>query len=106
MGGERDAKARLVTKGLQDPGLKNASVGTSGHVSLRSFRFQVLFSGALNRWEICSLDIKDAFLQSDGCQREVILSAFLWVSGRANRFWTLQAPAYGFYNAPAPSHNA
>merc|ERR1712131_293647 len=71
--GQLRIKARLVAKGFQDPDLQEGLVDTSGCVSLRSSHLQVISLSALKKWKIWSLDIKNAFLQADGFQRDVFL---------------------------------
>ena len=48
----RNAQARLAAKGFQSPDLKEASVGASGRISLRSSHLQVISPGALKKQEI------------------------------------------------------
>ena len=73
VGGEQDVEARLVAKGYRDPEMKNGLVEVAGRVSLRSPHLLALPSGALEKWEIWNLDIKNAFLHADGFQRGACL---------------------------------
>ena len=50
--GVKKAKARVVAKGLQQPGLKDGIVDTSGYVSLRSCRLQFTNLSALKKGEL------------------------------------------------------
>ena len=73
--GKKCVKARLVAKGFQDPDLEEGLVDTSGRVSLRSPRLQVVSLSAMRKWKLRSLDIKIAFLQAGGFDRDVFLHA-------------------------------
>ena len=73
--GEKCVKARLAAKGFQDPDLKDGLVETSGCVSLRSSRLQVISLSAIRKWKLWSLDIKNACSQADGFERDVFLRA-------------------------------
>ena len=71
-------------------------MATSGCVRLHSSHFQALSVGTLKKWEIRSLDIKNAFLQADGFQREVFLRPPVrWDPSGKHRIWKLRAPAFG-----------
>ena len=95
-------KACRATKEYQEPNLKDGLVETSGCVGLRVSHLQVLSLGALKEWQIWSLDIKNAFLQADGSQREVfLLPPVEWDLSGTYSIWELHAPAYGLNNAPA-----
>ena len=69
--GEKCAKARLAAEGFQGPDLKDGLVETSGCVSLRSSRLRVISLSAIRDWKLWSMDMKNAFLQSDGFGRDV-----------------------------------
>ena len=101
----KTGKARLVAKGCQGPDLKAGFVETSGCVSLRSSHLQVIFLAALRGWRLWSVDIKNAFLQSDGFGRDVcIQSPPEWLPGDSRRIWKLNAPAYDLNDAPVAFH--
>ena len=68
-------KARLATKGFQDPNLKDGLAETSGRVSLRSSHLQVVPFSAIRNWKLWSLGIKNAFLQEGGFGRDIFLHA-------------------------------
>ena len=88
--GKKCVKASLVAKVFQDPGLREGLVDTSGCVSLRSSHFRVISFGAIERWGIRSLDIKNAFLQADGFGRDVFSHApDEWDPSCRERVWTL-----------------
>ena len=69
--GEKCVKSHLVATGFQDPDLLEGVADTSGRVSFRSSHLQVVALGAITKWELWSLDIKNAFLQEDGFDRDV-----------------------------------
>ena len=73
--GEQDVKARSAAKGYQGPDVQNCSASTSRRPSFRAPRRQVIPPGALKTWAIWGLDIQNASLRADGCQRDVFLSA-------------------------------
>ena len=105
--GRKCVKARLVAKGPQDPDSREGLANTSGCVSLRSSHLQVVSLSAVREWELWSLDIKNAFLQADGFERDVVLHAPLeWGPPRQKRVWKLKAPAYGPNDAPAAFHRS
>ena len=64
--GANDVKARLVAEESQDTHVEGGLVGTSGCVSFRSSRLQVIYLGALKRRSFWGLGIKDSFLGADG----------------------------------------
>ena len=105
--GEKGGKARLVAKSHQGPDLRGGSVGTSGRVSLRSLHLQVIPPGALEKWSIWILDVKNTFLRADGFGREVFLGApAAWGPEGTHRIWKLRAPAYGLRGAPVAPRRA
>ena len=69
--GKKCVKARIAAKGFQDPDLKDGLAETSGCVSLRSSRLQVISPSAIRNGKLWGLDIKNAFLQADGFERDV-----------------------------------
>ena len=100
--GEKAVKACPVATGYQDPGLRGGKVDAPGRDSFRSSRLQVISLGAVGKWEIWSLDIKNAFLQADGFCREAFLCAPANRDPKgAHRMRQMQAPAYGVDDAPA-----
>ena len=73
--GKKCVKARLAAKGFQGPDLQDGLVETSKCVSFRPSHLQVIPLSAIRKWKLCSLDIKNAFLQADGFERDVFLHA-------------------------------
>ena len=59
--GKECVKARLAAKGFQDPDSKEGLVDTTGCVSLRSSRLQVISLSAIQKWNLWSLDVKNGF---------------------------------------------
>ena len=105
--GEKTIQARLVAKGYQDPDLRMGNVDIAGCVSRGSSHLQLIFLGALTKWPLRNLDIKNACLQADVFGREVYLRAPRgWNSKDARRVWKLRAPAYGLNDAPAVFHRS
>ena len=49
--GENDGKAHWVSKGRQDPDLRDGSANTSGRVSLRPSHLQVISLATINKME-------------------------------------------------------
>ena len=72
---EEDVKARPGKKGYTGPALEAGLVGTQRCVSSRSSHLQVTPLSAPENWKLRSLDIKDAFLEEDGFDREAYLRA-------------------------------
>ena len=70
--GAKTVKARLVPTGYQDPGLRNGNVDIAACVTRRSPHSQLIALGALKKWPIRNLDIKNACPQADGFDREVL----------------------------------
>ena len=103
--GRRCVRARQVAKGLKDPDSHEGPVDTSGCVSLRSSHLQVISRSAIRKWKLWSLDLKNAFLQADGFDRDVFLHAPAeWDKPCKGRVWELKAPAYGLNDAPVAFH--
>ena len=75
VGGARNEKARAVATGLQDPNLEARSADIPRCANLRSSHLHVISLSALKKWGIWSLDIKNAFLQADGFDRDVLLGS-------------------------------
>ena len=99
--GRRTVKARLVARGFQDPDLAAGLVDTPSCVSLRPSHLQVISLGALKKWKLWGLDIKNASPQAYPFPREVYLHAPLeWCPKYPNCVWKLNAPAYGLNDAP------
>ena len=73
--GKKCVKARLVAKGFQDPDLQEGLVETSGCVCLRPSHLRAISLSANQKWQLWSLDVKNAFLQADGFGRDVFLHA-------------------------------
>ena len=55
----KTVKARFVAKGYQDPDPRNGNVDIAGCVSRRSSHLESISLGALKKWAIYSLDIKN-----------------------------------------------
>ena len=56
----------------------------------------------LKKGELCSLDIKNAFSQAGGFDRDVCLHAPAeWDPSYPERVWKFKAPAIGLYDSPA-----
>ena len=92
--GAQTARARSATKGDQDPDLKAGSVDASGCVSPRSPRLRVVSLGALKKWRIWSLHIKNAPPQAAGFGRDVHLRTHAaWDPSNSHRIWKFHAPA-------------
>ena len=72
---QKTVKARLVARGFQYPDLADGLADTSSCVSMRSSHLQVISLGALKKWTLRSLDIKNPVLQADPFHREVHLHA-------------------------------
>ena len=82
-------------------------VGMPGRVSIRSSYPQVLCLGALGKWAIWILDIKNACVQAGGFRRDVLLRAQPnWDPNGARRIRKLQAPAYGLADRLAASRKS
>ena len=60
--GKKTDEARLVAPGFQDPVLAEGFVDTSSCVSMRTSHLQVISLGALKKWKLWSLGLKNAFL--------------------------------------------
>ena len=73
--GKKRVKARLVAKGYQDPDIQGGIVDTSACVNLRPPHLQVTSLRTAKKWNLWSLDIKNAFLQAGGFTRDVFLQA-------------------------------
>ena len=90
-----------MARGARNPELKEGLVDTSGCVSLRPSHLQVISLGAMKKWKLRSLDIKNAFLQADTFKRDVfLLSPPEWCPNNPNRAWKLNDPANGLNDAP------
>ena len=68
-------KARLAANGYRDPDLRTGNVDTAGCASRRSSHLRLISLGALEKWLLWSLDIKNAFLLKGGFDCEVYLRA-------------------------------
>ena len=91
--------------GYQDPDMRNGDVDIAGCVSGSSSHLQSISPGALKKWAIWSLAIKNACLRADGMYRVVCERAPCeWDSKNSRRVWTLRAPAYGLNDAQVAIH--
>ena len=94
-----------MAEGFQDPDMKEGLMETSGCVSLRSSHLQVVSLSAVRQRKLCSLDVKYAFLQADGFERDVFLRAPMeWDPPCNERVWKRKAPAYGLNDAAVAFH--
>ena len=99
-GGRSCVKARLAAKGCRRPDLKDGP--DLKDVSLPSPHLQVISPGAIKKWGIWRLDIKNALRQADGLDWDTCFRALPeWDSSDARRTRKLHAPAYGLSDAPA-----
>ena len=102
MGGRTSVKVRLAAKGPQDPDLMGSLAETAGCAGLRLSHLQVTSPGASAKWRPRSVGIRNAPLQADTAQRDVLLRAPLERNPlKRNRARKLKAPAYGKNDAPA-----
>ena len=93
--GRESVKARLVAKGYQDPDLREGIVATSGGVTIRSSHLQVTLICADAKWNLRTLDIKNASLLADGFPRHVFRHAPTeWEPLRGDRVREPKAPDY------------
>ena len=69
--GLKTGKSQLVARGYQDPDLRTDNVDIAGRVSRRPSHLQLISLGASKQWPLWGLDIKSAFPQEDGFDREV-----------------------------------
>ena len=94
-----------MAKGYQGPDRRTGNVDFAGRVRRRSSHLQVISLGALTKWPLWSLDIKNVCLQADGFDREVYLRApGEWEPKDSRRVWKLRPPAYGLNGAPVAFH--
>ena len=94
-------KARLVAKSYQDPDPRMGNAEIAGRESRRSSHLHVIYLGALRKWPLWSLDVKDACLQADGFGCDAYLRApWKWNSADPCRVWKLRKPAHGSNGAP------
>jgi hypothetical protein len=83
-------KARLVARGFQELCENQSDAPTASRISKR-----LLFSiAACQNWEVRTLDITSAFLQSDEIQREVYVKPPQDIR-RRGIIWKLKKPLYG-----------
>ena len=71
--GKMFVEARLAATGSQDPDQEGGLVEPSRCVSLRSSHLQAIPLGAIRKWTLRNLDIKNAFLEADGFDRHAFL---------------------------------
>ena len=94
-----------MAKGYQDPDLRNGNVDIASCVSCRSSHSQLISLWPSKKWPMWTLDIKNAFLQADGFDRDVYLRApCRWNTKGNRRAWRLRAPAYGLNDATVATH--
>ena len=91
--GAKTVTARISAEGYQGPDLRDGHVDVAGCVGGRSPHVRLISPGALTKWAIWNLEIKDACLLADGFSREVFGRApCRWDSKDDRRVWILWAP--------------
>ena len=108
--GLKTAAARPVASGFRVPEILRffrvpdpllGLVDASGCASLRSSHLQVISICILKKWRLWCLDIKNAPLQAEPPRRDVFPQAPPdGESSDSRRFWELNAPAFGLFDAP------
>ena len=73
--GRRDVEAGFAAKGYQNPDLGTGLVETSGCVGIWPPHLRAIPLRALKKWQLSSLDIKNAFFQANGPDGAVYLRA-------------------------------
>ena len=89
-------KARIVPHGNKDP-LKNSLRKDVPCMKPEQFRLLCSIS-AEKGWAICEMDVKSAYLQADGYEREVYILPPTEDKNRSNA-WLLKRPAYGLVDS-------
>ena len=92
--GNKLVKARLVAKGYQESNESRTDSPTCGKSNLR----MILTIAATNKWKVCSLDIKSAFLQGRALEREVYVKPPKEYDD--GYLWKLNKTMYGLNDAP------
>ena len=92
--GNKLVKARLVAKGYQESNVSRTDSPTCGKSNLR----MILTIAATNKWKVCSLDIKSAFLQGRELEREVYVKPPKEYDD--GYLWKLNKTMYGLKDAP------
>ena len=92
--GSRRPKARLVVRGFEEQEDLQKDAPTASKTSLR-----IAFGLAIdNSWEIETIDIRAAFLQSQRIEREVYVTPPKEVQ-LEGKIWRLRKPVYGLIDA-------
>ena len=86
-------KARLCVRGFEE---ENENIRDSPTAMKESIRF-CLTVAATEKWNIESLDVKTAFLQSNKLERQIIIRPPK--EAQTNKLWQLIKPAYGLGDA-------
>ena len=96
-----------VSRGqVSGQGLPGSGIYDRGCINLRSSHLRLLSLCALKKWRKWSLDIKNARLQANSFDHDVIDHAPAeWDPSRTARTWKLRAPARGLNDAPAAFYN-
>ena len=92
--GNQVIKARLCARGFEEAQDFRTDSPTCSRESLRLSLIVI----ASNGWKLQSIDIKTAFLQGKGIDREVILKPPR--EANTNKLWLLQKSVYGLGDAP------
>ena len=92
--GDGLVKARLVARGFEEMLEDKKDAPTADKSSIRMF----LTLSACNQWEIETIDIKSAFLQSHDLERDVFLKPPKIVR-RPGVLWKIHKPIYGLDDA-------
>ena len=87
-------KAQLVCRGFEEEALVDAESPTTRKQSVRLF----LTITAMFKWQVKSLDIKAAFLQSEQIDREIFLRPPRDIK-KQGIIWRLKKPLYGLNDA-------
>lgn len=89
-------KARLLARGFED--VERNSIQTDSPTCAKELLRLLFAISAQNKWEIKSMDIKTAFLQSSQFEREVFIRPPK-EAGQKNVLWLLRKCVYGLSDA-------
>lgn len=92
--GMKTMKARLCVRGFEEEHTFRTDSPTCSREGIRLF----LSTTASNGWKIHSIDVKAAFLQGKGLEREVTIRPPK--EAETTKLWCLQKCAYGLADAP------
>ena len=90
-------KARLVAKGFQD--VEADSTRSDSPTCAKESLRMVLMLIAANKWNLCSMDIKTAFLQGKKFDRDVFLMPPREARVKEGKIWKLNKCVYGLTDA-------